>query len=170
MGTFRRKYREAAHQLLVKASADANPDKKRRGRGKAARRDVDFVCVHIRRKDHLEFEAMNKMPHLSRSYFIQAMDYFAEQLQRPVFVIVTDDPVWAEGQIPPGFLPVFTTSQLKTRQDWTWLFLQAAITQSCQGELLACGEISYLVLPDFCPSIFCQPLWSDLLISNIRFH
>ena len=36
------------------------------------------------------------------------MDYFAEQLQRPVFVIVTDDPVWAKGQIPPGFRPVFT--------------------------------------------------------------
>ena len=36
------------------------------------------------------------------------MDYFAEQLRHPVFVIVTDDPVWAKRQIPPGFQPVFT--------------------------------------------------------------
>ena len=42
-------FREAAHKLLVKASENANPDNKRSGRGKAARRDVDFVCVHIRR-------------------------------------------------------------------------------------------------------------------------
>ena len=36
------------------------------------------------------------------------MDYFAEHLQQAVFVIVTDDPVWAKRQIPPGFQPVFT--------------------------------------------------------------
>ena len=36
------------------------------------------------------------------------MDYFAEQLRHLVFVIVTDDPVWAKSQIPPGFRPVFT--------------------------------------------------------------
>ena len=45
------------------------------------------------------------------------MDYFAEQLQRPVFVIVTDDPVWAEGQIPPGFLPVFTGQMFQILRD-----------------------------------------------------
>ena len=45
------------------------------------------------------------------------MDYFAEQLQRPVFVIVTDDPVWAEGQIPPGFLPVFTGQMFQILTD-----------------------------------------------------
>ena len=45
---------------------------------------------------------------MHRFFDLQAMDYFAEQLQRPVFVIVTDDPVWAKGQIPPGFQPVFT--------------------------------------------------------------
>ena len=42
--------REAAHQLLVKASDIANSDDKKRNLGeKAARRDPDFVCVHIRR-------------------------------------------------------------------------------------------------------------------------
>ena len=43
-------YREAAHQLLVKASDIADSDDKKRNLGeKAARRDPDFVCVHIRR-------------------------------------------------------------------------------------------------------------------------
>ena len=42
--------REAAHQLLVKASDIAKPNDKKRGRSeKAAKRDPDFVCVHIRR-------------------------------------------------------------------------------------------------------------------------
>ena len=77
-------FRDAAHQLLIKASRVFKPDKKKKKRVE----DADFVCVHIRRlvlkvlkgflsetylcrKDHLEFEAMNKMPHLSRGYFIQ---------------------------------------------------------------------------------------------------
>ena len=42
------------------------------------------------------------------------MDYLAEQLRHPIFVIVTDDPVWAKGQIPPGFRPVFTSENILT--------------------------------------------------------
>ena len=38
----------------------------------------------------------------------QAMDFLAEQLRDPIFVIVTDDPSWAKSQIPPGFRPFFT--------------------------------------------------------------
>jgi len=135
--TFRRKFREAAHQLLVKASDISKSDNKRSQGEKAAKKDPDFVCVHIRRKDHLEFEAMNKMPHLGRSYFIQAMDYFAEQLQRPVFVIVTDDPVWAKGQIPPGFRPVFTGFYNESALDSAGLDL--AVLASCNYTILSRG-------------------------------
>ena len=41
--------REAAHQLLVKASDIAKSDNKRSQGEKAAKKDPDFVCVHIRR-------------------------------------------------------------------------------------------------------------------------
>ena len=43
--------RDAAHQLLVKANSATvfKPDKKKKKGEKAAGRDADFVCVHIRR-------------------------------------------------------------------------------------------------------------------------
>ena len=46
----------------------------------------------------------------------QAMDFLAEQLRHPIFVIVTDDPGWAKGQIPPGFRPFFTGENIL---DWS---------------------------------------------------
>ena len=43
--------RDAAHQLLVKASSSrvSKAEKKKKKDEKAAGRDADFVCVHIRR-------------------------------------------------------------------------------------------------------------------------
>jgi len=131
--TFRKKFRDAAHQLLIKASRVFKPDKKKKKRVE----DADFVCVHIRRKDHLEFEAMNKMPHLSRGYFIQAMDFLAEQLRHPIFVIVTDDPGWAKRQIPPGFRPFFTGFYNESVQDSAGLDL--AVLASCNYTILSRG-------------------------------
>ena len=53
-------------------------------------------------------EVFKLSPAIDCFFDFKAMDYFAERLRHPVFVIVTDDPVWAKGQIPPGFRPVFT--------------------------------------------------------------
>ena len=70
--------------------------------------DCDIVGVHIRRTDHIEFEKLNGADHLKPRYFVQAMETFSDKLQHPIFVIVTDDPLWARKEVHKSFKPYFT--------------------------------------------------------------
>jgi len=151
--TFRKKFRDAAHQFLLKASSTKRlkPVKMKSQGGKVFQKEVDFVCVHIRRRDHLEFERINKMSHLSRGYFVRAMDYMAERLRRPVFVIVTDDPPWAKEQIPRGFRPVFTGFYNESAEDSAGLDL--AVLTSCNYTILSRGTFG---------------LWGNILSGSLR--
>ena len=113
--TFRSRFLEAANRALSSFSLDylKRVNAKRKRKVKVTQSQLEFVCVHIRRTDHLEFEKMNRVKHLSKNYFVQAMDLFAELLIHPVFVIVSDDTGWARSQIPKGFRPYFTGAE-----DW----------------------------------------------------
>ena len=131
----------------------------------------------IFRKDHLKFEAMNNMPHLGRTYFIQvkeqpwffltktfenccliyfqAMDHLAEQLHHPIFVIVTDDPIWAKGKIPPGFRPVFTGENfsdsfefLPTNHNYLGFYNESA-QDSAGLDLAVLATCNYTILSRF---------------------
>ena len=113
--TFRSRFLEAANRALSSFSLDylKRVNAKRKRKVKVTQSQLEFVCVHIRRTDHLEFEKMNRVKHLSKNYFVQAMDLFAELLIHPLFVIVSDDTGWARSQIPKGFRPYFTGAE-----DW----------------------------------------------------
>ena len=60
---------------------------------------VDVVGVHVRRGDHLQYEERRGWDPLTEKYFIQSMDRYRERLRQPVFLIVTDDPVWVRREI-----------------------------------------------------------------------
>ena len=63
---------------------------------KVRREDCDIVGIHIRRTDHVLYEEMNGAKPLTGRYFKQAMELYHEKLRHPIFVVVTDDPQWAE--------------------------------------------------------------------------
>ena len=70
--------------------------------------DCDIIGVHIRRTDHLEYEKINKVKHLTSRYFSQAMHLYSDSIKHPIFVIVTDDQEWALKNIHQSFKPYFT--------------------------------------------------------------
>ena len=60
---------------------------------------VEVVGVHVRRGDHLQYEERRGWEPLTEKYFIQSMDRYRERLRQPVFLMVTDDPVWVRREI-----------------------------------------------------------------------
>ena len=72
------------------------------------REDCDIVGVHVRRTDHILYEKVNGAQPLTARYFKQAMELYHEKLRHPIFVVVTDDPEWAEREIKRFFKIQFT--------------------------------------------------------------
>ena len=72
------------------------------------REDCDIVGVHIRRTDHIIYEKINGVVPLTGRYFKQAMELYHDNLKHPIFVIVTDDPQWAETELNNFFKVHFT--------------------------------------------------------------
>ena len=75
---------------------------------KISREDCDIVGIHIRRTDHVMYEEMNGAPPLTARYFKLAMEAYLSKLKHPIFVVVTDDPEWAESQLQSFFNIHFT--------------------------------------------------------------
>merc|ERR1712080_694044 len=76
---------------------------KRQNKKKVERLDVPddaitFVGIQHRRRDHLFFERAFSIPHLTKSYFIPAMDLYRKKFLAVIFVYITDDPgaKWAK--------------------------------------------------------------------------
>ena len=75
---------------------------------KISREDCDIVGIHIRRTDHVIYEKMNGAPPLTARYFKLAMEAYHSKLKHPIFVVVTDDPEWAESNLQSFFTIHFT--------------------------------------------------------------
>ena len=101
------KVEQRLEEILTDYVSKVN-SRKRKSKNKISRQSCELVCVHIRRGDHLKYESLNGAPHLKKQYFLQAMDVYKESFKHPVFVIVTDDPTWAETQLHKSFKPYFT--------------------------------------------------------------
>ena len=102
---FTSKVKKRIDQILTDFTKKVNKKGKSR---KISAESCELVCVHIRRGDHLEYETLNGVAHLKKQYFLQAMDIYKENLQHPVFIIITDDTHWAFTQIHRSFKPYFT--------------------------------------------------------------
>lgn len=74
-----------------------------------------FVGVHVRRTDHLGFEAKMGQRPLSRNYFLEAMHLYSQQWPstRIMFLIMTDDPQWAEINLNPKIISCYQTGPCK---------------------------------------------------------
>ena len=63
-------------------------------------KDVTFIGVHIRRTDHLEFmKKKYAQEPLEEDYYNDAMDYFQEEYDNCVFVVISDDIKWAKKKL-----------------------------------------------------------------------
>ena len=72
---------------------------------------TELVGVHVRRGDHLQYEERMGWDLLTGEYFLKAMDLYRERLSQPIFLIVTDDPVWVRSEIAEDYLPHYTTGR-----------------------------------------------------------
>ncbi len=58
-----------------------------------------LVSVHVRRTDYQKYMQDHRPQgglYLSRQFFIEAMDYFREKYQNPLFIVASDDQNWAK--------------------------------------------------------------------------
>ena len=111
--------------------------------------------------------------------YFQAMDHLAEQLHHPLFVIVTDDPIWAKGKIPPGFRPVFTGENfsdsfefLPTNHNYLGFYNESA-QDSAGLDLAVLATCNYTILSRFAFKCVCKHVYvgSDHCHFNPgRFH
>ena len=183
---YRQRFTDKVKHRLGEILADytTRVNKKRKHK-KISVKSCSLVCVHIRRGDHLEYEKLNGADHLKKQYFLQAMDVYKESLRHPVFIIVTDDTQWAKDNIHRSFNPYYTgwriylcrtflnfppifpfkdstTRVPRTQQGWTWQSSPPAVTWSCLGEHLGCGETFCLELQESCQNISPGMLWGNL--------
>jgi len=169
--TFRKRFREAAQNILSNMASQhvRKVNRKRKGK-KVKQSQVEFVCVHIRRKDHLEYEEINGVRHLTKHYFTQAMDYFKETVPHALFVIVSDDPDWAKTQIHRDFKPYFTGFYNESLQDSAGLDM--AVLASCNFTVLSRGTFGLWgnILsgsPRLLPKHFYPvPVWKPLSVEH----
>ena len=82
---------------------------RKKKKAKISRDSCDLVGVHVRRRDHLQYEERMKYSKLNKNYFLQSMDLYKERLSHPIFLIVTDDPDWVRTQIPHHYFNHYTT-------------------------------------------------------------
>ena len=94
------------------------------------REDCDIVGVHIRRTDHIIYEKINGVVPLTGRYFKQAMELYHDNLKHPIFVIVTDDPQWAETELN-NFFKVHFTGEGQT---------EILLLSTCRLRFLLCGQ------------------------------
>ena len=71
----------AAHSEKLKAKQhkkkSTNSEKgKSTSKKKKTKKDFTLVGIHVRRGDHIAFEAERGIPHLRASYFLEAMEKF----------------------------------------------------------------------------------------------
>ena len=83
---------------------------------KISREDCDIVGIHIRRTDHVRYEKINGAAPLPARYFKLAMEAYHGKLKHPIFVVVTDDPEWAESHLGSFFNIHFTGGRIRTRE------------------------------------------------------
>jgi hypothetical protein len=58
--------------------------------------NVESVAIHIRRGDYLSEKNYNIFGTCSDSYYKEAIDYFIYKIEKPIFFIFTDDPLWVK--------------------------------------------------------------------------
>lgn len=57
--------------------------------------EITFVGIHNRRTDYLEFRKKRlKLEELRDDYFIDAMEYYRDEYEHPVFLYVSDEKGW----------------------------------------------------------------------------
>jgi len=65
-------------------------------------KDSEFtrVLIHVRRTDYLNsYHDRDGMPRPTPDYFLRAMSYFTDCLERVQFVVLSDDPPWCRQHI-----------------------------------------------------------------------
>ena len=58
---------------------------------------MKVVGIHHRRGDHLDYERVYNIPHITMTYLGPSMDLFLDKYNNSVvFIYVSDDKVWGE--------------------------------------------------------------------------
>ncbi|CAL4066354.1 unnamed protein product [Meganyctiphanes norvegica] len=63
--------------------------------------NLTIITVHVRRNDRIRIyrKYYNISSYLSENYYYRAFDYFRNRLTTPVFLVMSDDPVWSKAYL-----------------------------------------------------------------------
>lgn len=117
-----------------------NRNKKRVAREGITKDNITIVGIHHRRGDHLKFEEVMKIPHITMSYLGPSMDMYRDTYRNVVFLYVSDDKEWAKKHLTKDKDLVFSWStedkKVSTGEDLSLLSL-------CDHTIMTRGTYSF---------------------------
>lgn len=86
------------------------------------------ICLHVRRGDYVtDSIARQHVGTCSIEYYKVAIDYIADRIDNPVFIVFSDDILWARENIPIDF-PVYYMTHNNSETDYEDLRLMSQCT------------------------------------------
>ena len=130
----------ARQQVNTSVRKWMSKNKKRVKREGITKNNVTLVGIHHRRGDHLKFEQVMKIPHITMSYLSPSMDMYRDKYKNAVFLYVSDDKEWAKQHLTRDKELVFSWSLsakvISTGED-------LAILSLCTHTIMTRGTYSF---------------------------
>lgn len=139
MGHFlHRKYFEQIRELLLEEFVPKTDILLRQDIAKAMR-TYHTVSVHIRRGDYLYAESVRASckEMKQRDYYRRAMEYLADYLDNPIFLLFSDDMEWIKENFPCPYPRIYVSDGIY--QDYEELTLMSL----CQHNIIANSTFSF---------------------------
>jgi len=87
---------KAKLQLKFSLKKWMSKNKKRVKKSDITGANITYVAIHHRRGDHLKYERVMKIPHITLAYLGPTMDLYRAKYKTVVFLYVSDDKEWAK--------------------------------------------------------------------------
>ena len=131
---------KAKEQINISVKKWMSRNKKRVKRNGITKSNLTLVGIHHRRGDHLKYEQVMKIPHITMSYLSPSMDMYRDKYKSVVFLYVSDDKEWAKKHLAKDKDIVFSWSSsnkvLATGEDLALLSL-------CTHTIMTRGTYSF---------------------------
>ena len=103
--------------------------------------DVRVVGIHHRRGDHLDYERVYSIPHITMAYLGPCMDLYLEKYNNSViFLYVSDDREWGEKYLLRDRNVVLSLSD--SREGWEATGEDLALLAQCEDVITTRGTFS----------------------------
>ena len=117
--------------------------------------DVRVVGIHHRRGDHLDYERVYRIPHITMAYLGPSMDLYLEKHNNSVlFLYVSDDKEWGEKYLARDRNVVLSLSDNTEPGPWVYILPRNPyFSQVLHGRNRGHTDITYYQNSLFFPEI-----------------